>query len=94
MGSLQAGIVYGMKCSNMVLGVAGLCSASLKLKPNQYWETKHAFIAILPSQPRVEHLLARHLTDYNLDTIVRGLESKDFKNLFELAETISSMKFS
>ena len=39
-----------------------------------------------------EHLFEKHLTDYSLDTILRWLESKDFNNLFELAEAITSMK--
>ena len=41
-----------------------------------------------------EHLFAKHLTEYNVDTVVRWLDNKDFINLFALAEAITSMKLS
>ena len=40
-----------------------------------------------------QHLVSQHLTDFDLDTITNWLEIKDFKNLFKLADTISSLEF-
>ena len=40
-----------------------------------------------------EHLFAKHLVNYYVDTIVGWLENKNYKNLFELAEAITSLKF-
>ena len=40
-----------------------------------------------------EHLFTKHLVNYNVDTIVGWLENKNYKNLFELAEAIASLKF-
>jgi hypothetical protein len=51
----------------------------------------HCSDAISASYP--EHLFAKHLTDYNVDTVVSWLENKIFNNLFELAKAITSMKF-
>ena len=39
------------------------------------------------------HLFTKHLVNYNVDTIVGWLENKNYKNLFELAEAIASLKF-
>ena len=39
-----------------------------------------------------EHLFTKHLTDYNVATVVTWLEEKDF-NILKLADTITSMKF-
>ena len=41
-----------------------------------------------------DHLFSDHITDYNHDLVARWLESKDFKNLFKLAEDIASLNFS
>ena len=38
-----------------------------------------------------DHLFTEHLTGYKLDTVLMWLENKDFDNLFELAEAITSM---
>ena len=38
-----------------------------------------------------EHLFAKHRTDYNVDTIVRWLDNKNFN--LALSEAIPSMKF-
>ena len=40
-----------------------------------------------------EHLFTKHLTNYNVATVVTWLEHKDFNNLFKLADAITSMKF-
>ena len=40
-----------------------------------------------------EHLFTKHLTGYNVATVVTWLEDKDFINLLNLADTITSMKF-
>ena len=40
-----------------------------------------------------EHLFTKHLTNYNVATVVTWLEHKNFNNLFKLADAITSMKF-
>ena len=40
-----------------------------------------------------DHLFSDHITKYNHDSVVQWLESKDFKNLFKLAEDITSLNF-
>ena len=40
-----------------------------------------------------EHLRVKHLINYNVDTIVGWLENKNYKNPFELAAAITSLKF-
>ena len=40
-----------------------------------------------------EHLFTKHLTNYNVATVVTWLEHKDFNNLFKLADAITSTKF-
>ena len=40
-----------------------------------------------------EHLFTKHLVSYNMDTIALWLENKNYKDLYKLAEEITSMKF-
>ena len=48
-------------------------------------------ITVLQSYP--QHLVSQHLTEFDLNSIKNWLENKDFKNLFRLAEALSSLQF-
>ena len=53
----------------------------------------HCKEGIPMQQSYPQHLVSQHLTDFDLDTIKNWLEIKDFKNLFKLADAISSLEF-
>ena len=53
----------------------------------------HCKDSIPVSQSYPQHLVLQHLTSFDLDIVKNWLENKDFKNLFKLADAISSLQF-
>ena len=79
---------YGVRGTKLMQGLFGALARPTfgdKASP-------HCNETISSSYP--EHLFTKHLTDYNVATVVMWLEDKDFNNLLKLADTIiTSMKF-
>ena len=74
---------YGVRGTKLMQGLFGATFGD-KACP-------HCNETISSSYP--EHLFTKHLTDYNVATVLTWLEDKDFNNLLKLADTITSMKF-